>query len=245
MRAGRSSLGDRAGLRARVRGARRRRPSTSGAGGMEGHERLCRVRGTAARAADRLPRPARALVGHGRLGPDRADALARRVARRRAVGRLLGGPAGGRRRATPTRRAGARCSTPTARWPMGDPRLSTTYDGDGHQRRAGLELWVGEEDDYPRRGAGQVLCGSSVELGPLRARLRVLRVDARRPRGRRALRRAAARLKRPRELHAGVEGALDARGRRPCRRRASARSGAPTASGRRSRSSRRSCPRAA
>ena len=49
-----------------------------------------------------------------------------------------------------------------------DPRLSTTYDGDGHQRRAGLELWVGEEDGYPRRGAGQVLCGSSVELGQLR-----------------------------------------------------------------------------
>ena len=51
---------------------------------------------------------------------------------------------------------------------MADPRVSTTYDGDGHQRRAGLELWVGEEDDYPRRGAGQVLCGSSVELGQLR-----------------------------------------------------------------------------
>jgi hypothetical protein len=29
-------------------------------------------------------------------------------------------------------------------------------------------LWVGEDDDYPRRGAGQVLCGSSVELGSLR-----------------------------------------------------------------------------
>ena len=52
--------------------------------------------------------------------------------------------------------------------PLADPRVSTTYDADGHQRRAGLELWVGEEDDYPRRGAGQVLCGSSVELGQLR-----------------------------------------------------------------------------
>jgi hypothetical protein len=51
---------------------------------------------------------------------------------------------------------------------VADPRLSTTYDGDGHQRRAGLELWVGGEDDYPRRGGGSVLCGSSVELGQLR-----------------------------------------------------------------------------
>ena len=52
--------------------------------------------------------------------------------------------------------------------PLADPRVSTTYDADGHQRRAGLELWVGEEDNYPRRGAGQVLCGSSVALGQLR-----------------------------------------------------------------------------
>jgi hypothetical protein len=57
---------------------------------------------------------------------------------------------------------------PEGTLPIDDPRVSTTYDGDGHQRRAGLELWVGEDDDYPRRGAGQVLCGSSVELGQLR-----------------------------------------------------------------------------
>ena len=75
-----------------------------------------------------------------------------------------------------------------------DPRVSTTYDADGHQRRAGLELWVGEEDDYPRRGAGQVLCGSSVELGQLRLDCAFFAWYARRPRGRRALRRAAPRL---------------------------------------------------
>jgi hypothetical protein len=48
------------------------------------------------------------------------------------------------------------------------PRLSTTYDDDGCQLRAGLELWVGEDDDHPRRVVGEVLCGSTVELGPLR-----------------------------------------------------------------------------
>jgi hypothetical protein len=47
------------------------------------------------------------------------------------------------------------------------PRLSTTYDGDGHQRRAGLELWVGEEDQMPRRAGGRALCGTSLELGRL------------------------------------------------------------------------------
>jgi hypothetical protein len=46
------------------------------------------------------------------------------------------------------------------------PRLSTTYDGEGHQRRAGLELWVGD-DGYARRAAGEVLCGSTFDLGEL------------------------------------------------------------------------------
>jgi hypothetical protein len=56
-----------------------------------------------------------------------------------------------------------------------DPRLSTTYDGDGHQRRAGLELWVSDEDPYPRRLAGEVICGSSMDLGQLRLELAFMR----------------------------------------------------------------------
>jgi hypothetical protein len=58
---------------------------------------------------------------------------------------------------------------------IGDPRLTTTYDGDGHQRRAGLELWVGEDDPYPRRLAGEVICGSSLDLGQLRLELAFMR----------------------------------------------------------------------
>lgn len=52
--------------------------------------------------------------------------------------------------------------------PIADARLSTTYDGAGRQRRAGLELWEHEEADYPRRASGEVLCGTSLELGRLR-----------------------------------------------------------------------------
>ena len=48
-----------------------------------------------------------------------------------------------------------------------DPRLSTTYDVDGRQRRAGLELWVHGEE-HPLRGSGEVLCGSTLDLGALR-----------------------------------------------------------------------------
>jgi hypothetical protein len=51
---------------------------------------------------------------------------------------------------------------------VAEPRLSTTYDGEGHQRRAGLELWVGEEDQLPRRAGGRALCGTTLELGRLR-----------------------------------------------------------------------------
>ncbi|HTX31995.1 MAG TPA: hypothetical protein VMD09_11445 [Solirubrobacteraceae bacterium] len=50
--------------------------------------------------------------------------------------------------------------------PVVDPRLSTTYTDAGLPRRAGLELWLEEEEDegeaggsaqYPRRAAGEVV----------------------------------------------------------------------------------------
>ena len=50
---------------------------------------------------------------------------------------------------------------------VADPRLSTTYDEEGRQRQAGLELWV-DEDGYPRRAAGELTCGTSLDLGHLR-----------------------------------------------------------------------------
>ena len=49
-----------------------------------------------------------------------------------------------------------------------DPRLSTTYDADGRQRRAGFELWPAGEDAHPHRASGEVLCGSTLDLGQLR-----------------------------------------------------------------------------
>ncbi len=49
-----------------------------------------------------------------------------------------------------------------------DPRLSTTYDDEGRQRRANLELWVGADDTYPRRVTGEVVCGSTLDLGSVR-----------------------------------------------------------------------------
>jgi len=58
---------------------------------------------------------------------------------------------------------------------VSDSRLSTTYDGAGHQRRAGLELWVREADETPRRAAGEAICGATLELGALRLQSAFLR----------------------------------------------------------------------
>jgi hypothetical protein len=136
-------------------------------GGMTGHERVCRVRGTAA------GRPIDCL---GQRGRSWGTADWSRIALTRSLGAWLEEgqsvvysavrPEGVENHAD-EERFGALLDADGA-VAMSDPRVSTTYDGDGHQRRAGLELWVGGEDDYPRRGSGSVLCGSSVELGQLR-----------------------------------------------------------------------------
>jgi len=51
---------------------------------------------------------------------------------------------------------------------VADPRLSTTYDGELRPRRAGVELWMDDEDEYGHRVAGEVLCGTSLDLGEQR-----------------------------------------------------------------------------
>jgi hypothetical protein len=53
-------------------------------------------------------------------------------------------------------------------------RISTVYDGEGRQRSAGLELWLPGED-FPRRGSGAVVAGSSLELENLRVHAAVFR----------------------------------------------------------------------
>jgi hypothetical protein len=52
--------------------------------------------------------------------------------------------------------------------PIADPRLSTTYDADGRQRRSGLELYINADDDFAHRAAGEVACGTTLDLGRLR-----------------------------------------------------------------------------
>jgi hypothetical protein len=52
--------------------------------------------------------------------------------------------------------------------PVSEPLISTTTDGEGRQRHAGLELWLDPDGGFPRRAAGEVLCGTTLDLGRLR-----------------------------------------------------------------------------
>jgi hypothetical protein len=58
--------------------------------------------------------------------------------------------------------------------PVEDARISTVYDGGGRQRSAGLELWLPGEE-YSRRGSGQVIAGSSLDLDGLQVHAAVFR----------------------------------------------------------------------
>ena len=55
-----------------------------------------------------------------------------------------------------------------------DVRISTVYDGGGRQRSAGLELWMPGEE-FPRRGSGLVIAGSSLDLDGLQVHVAVFR----------------------------------------------------------------------
>jgi hypothetical protein len=55
-----------------------------------------------------------------------------------------------------------------------DARISTVYDGGRRQQSAGLELWLPGEE-FPRRGSGQVIAGSSLDLEGLQVHVAVFR----------------------------------------------------------------------
>jgi hypothetical protein len=151
-------------------------------GGMAGYEQLVRVRGTVRSGAGSVQ-----IDGLGQRGHSWGVADWSRLELVRTVSAWLGEGDGGIVLSS-MRPAGAAGHDAEAVWaavvergeavPVADPRLSTTYDGDGHQRRAGLELWLTDEDGYPVRAAGEVLCGSSLDLGALRLDMAFMRWHA-------------------------------------------------------------------
>jgi hypothetical protein len=146
------------------------------AGGMTGYEQLCRVTGTAIFGGRTISVDGRGQRGHSWGAPDWE-----RIEVARTVSAWLDDdvavtvtairPAGkadhGREAIAATILEPAGEDDEPSAVAVADTRLSTTYDAAGRQRQAGLELWV-DEDGLPRRAAGELLCGTSLDLGRLR-----------------------------------------------------------------------------
>ena len=142
-------------------------------GGMSGFEQPLRVRGSG--AARRPPREIDGLGQRGRSwGEPDWDAIGAHAHCRRLVpddGALGGGDraagGGGHDRDALSAVVFEHGADEPHAARVADPRLSTTFDDDGRQRRAALELWM--SDDGPvRRAAGEVVCGTTLDLGRLR-----------------------------------------------------------------------------
>jgi hypothetical protein len=143
-------------------------------GGMSGYDQPCSVRGTVRAAGHE-----RAVDGLGQRGHAWGEPDWERFELARTVTAWSDTASAA---LTAIRPAGAQHHSDEATWAalwepdglleIGEGRLSTTYDADGHTRRAGLELWPvaleGDNGEFPRRAAGEVLCGSSLDLGALR-----------------------------------------------------------------------------
>ena len=146
------------------------------AGGMEGYEQLCRVTGLATVGGEQRAIDCLGQRGHSWGAPDwERIALARTVTawmeddlalsltaiRPAKAGSHAEEALGASLFAAPSGEDAVAAIT------VPEVRLSTTTDADGRQRRASIELFL-DEDDPGRRAAGQVLCGTSLELGRLR-----------------------------------------------------------------------------
>lgn len=143
-------------------------------GGMQGYEALCRVRGLVTLAGRERTIDCLGQRGHSWGAPDWGQIeLARSVSAwldEQEGGLTLSAvrPVGARGHDSEAVAAVLWRGEPPVAVAVQDARLSTTYDPAGHHRRAGLELWLGEEDEFPLRGAGQLRCGASLDLGRLR-----------------------------------------------------------------------------
>ena len=141
------------------------------AGGMQGYDQLCRVQGTVVvggreRAIDGLGQRTHAW---GIADWDRMESV-------RTIGAWLGEDRAVGLQAVRRPAAAGHDTDAISAWMLGEEgptelseaRLSTTYDDAGRQRRAGLELWERDDSEYPHRVAGEVVCGSTLDLGALR-----------------------------------------------------------------------------
>jgi hypothetical protein len=137
------------------------------AGGMEGYEQLCRVSGSV---------NGKPLNGVGQRGHSWGNPDWDKIALTRSIGAWFADGTGVA--LASVRGVKASNHADEAAWgasftresaaEIAEVRLSTTSDGGARQIRAGLELWLDKDDEFPFRGLGEVVTGSTLELGALR-----------------------------------------------------------------------------
>ena len=146
------------------------------AGGMQGYEQLCRVTGVATVRGEERAVSCLGQRGHAWGTPDwERIALTRSVSAWLEEDLALSVTAIRPPKAKSHAEEALAASLFTALDEDGtvaaiaipEVRLSTTTDADGRQRRAGIEVFLDEEDPG-HRAAGEVLCGTSLDLGRLR-----------------------------------------------------------------------------
>src|SRR3954451_25200652 len=141
-------------------------PGEMADGGMEGYEQLCRFSGDATIAGRRVAIDCFGQRGHSWGAPDwdtmtLARTLGVWMGEDLGVSLLAIRPSGADRHDRESVAAYVYDNGEPAR--VLDPRLSTGYDGEQRQRRAGLELWMDEESPA-RRAAGEIVCGEQLRM---------------------------------------------------------------------------------
>lgn len=146
------------------------------AGGMSGYEQLCRVVGVATVDGEERAVDCLGQRGHSWGTPDWDKiTLARTVSAWMSedIAVALTAIRGAKAKSHADEALSASLFMPLdedgtiAAIAVPEARLSTTSDGEGRQRRAGIEVFLDEEDPG-HRAAGEVLCGTSLDLGRLR-----------------------------------------------------------------------------
>ncbi|MCW3012898.1 MAG: hypothetical protein JWO90_3302 [Solirubrobacterales bacterium] len=146
------------------------------AGGMQGYEQLCRVTGVATVGGEERAVRCLGQRGHSWGAPDwERITLARTVSAWMDEDLAIAVTAIRPRRAKSHADEALAASLflpldedgTIAAIAVPEVRLSTTTDAEGRQRKAGVELFLDEEDPG-HRAAGEVLCGTSLDLGRLR-----------------------------------------------------------------------------